>query len=322
MRAIHIERTGGPEVLSLVDLPQPTPKPGEVLVRHRAVGLNFIDTYQRTGLYPLRLPAVLGLEAAGEVEAIGEGVERLRVGDRVAYQGVQGAYAEANAVKADRAVKLPDSVSFETAAAGLLKGLTAEMLARRIWPLSAGDVVLVHAAAGGVGSILVQWLAHLGIEVIGTVGSEAKAELARGHGAAHVLLTDGDDVPARVKAITGGRGVKIAFDSVGRATVDASLGSLARRGLFVSFGNASGPVPAVEPLRLSRGGSLFMTRPTLFDYVATTAELDRAAAELWAVLESGAVKVEIGQRFPLAEARAAHEALEGRRTTGATVLVP
>ena len=320
MRAVQIERTGGPEVLQLVDRPEPMAGPGEVVVHHHAVGLNFIDTYQRTGLYPIKLPAVLGLEAAGVVEAVGEGVTRLRPGDRVAYQGQPGAYAEANAVKATRAVKLPDAVAFETAAAVMLKGLTAEMLARRVWPLSAGDTVLVHAAAGGVGTLLTQWLHHLGVVVIATVGSAAKADLARSHGAAHVILYDHEDVAARVKEITGGQGVRVAYDSVGKSTLDASLDSLGRRGLFASYGNASGPAGAVEPLRLSRGGSQFMTRPGLFDYVARTEELDAAADALFSVLESGAVKVEIGQTFPLEQARQAHEALEGRRTTGATLL--
>ena len=316
MKAVRIGRHGGPEVLEVVDVEVREPGPGEVRVRHRAVGLNFIDIYQRTGLYPVKLPTTLGLEAAGEVEAVGDGVSRLRLGDRVVYQGQPGAYAEANVVKADRAVKLPDDITFETAAAVFLKGLTAEFLTR-IRPLSRGDWVWVHAAAGGVGSILAPWLADMGVRVIGAVGSREKADKAKANGCEAVVVYDDGDPAAKVREITGGGGVSVSFDSVGQATLDMSLKSLAKRGLLVSFGNASGPARAVEPMELSRGGSLFLTRPTLFDYVATTQELDTAAARLFAVLERGAVKADIGQTFPLAEARAAQEALEGRRTTGA-----
>jgi NADPH2:quinone reductase len=322
MLAIRAAAAGGPEVLEAVDIPTPVPGPGQILVRHHAVGLNFIDTYQRSGLYPLTFPAVLGQEAAGVVEAVGEGVTRHRLGDRVAYAGQTGAYAMSQAVPADRAVALPDAVSFETAAAGLLKGLTAEFLLRRCHALAAGETILIQAAAGGVGMILTQWAKALGARVIGTVGSPAKADLAKTFGCDHVILYRHEDVAARVREITDGVGVSIAYDSVGQATFEATLASLARRGLFVSFGNASGPVPAFAPLRLARAGSLFFTRPTMFDYVASTAELDESAAALFAVIESGAVKIEIGQRFPLAETRAAHEALEGRETTGATVLIP
>ena len=321
MKAVRISRHGGPEVLELAELPEPIPGRGEVKVRHRAVGLNFIDTYQRTGLYPLKLPAVLGLEAAGEVEAVGEGVSRLSVGDRVVYQGQPGAYAEANVVKADRAVRLPEAISFETAAAVFLKGLTAEFLTR-IRPLAGGDWVWVHAAAGGVGSLLAPWLTHMGVRVIGAVGSAAKAEKARANGCEAVVIYGEGESAAQVRELTGGGGVQVSFDSVGKDTIDMSLQSLAKRGLWVSYGNASGPARAVEPMELSRGGSLFMTRPTLFDYVATTEELDAAAARLFQVLESAAVRADVGQTFPLAKARAAHEALEGRRTTGATLLVP
>ena len=321
MRAVRIARHGGPEVLEVADVPEPEPGPGEVRVRHHAVGLNFIDTYQRTGLYPVKAPATLGMEAAGEVNAVGKGVSRLSVGDRVVYQGQPGAYAEANVVKAERAVKLPEAIGFDAAAAVFLKGLTAEFLTR-IRPLSPGDWVWVHAAAGGVGSILAPWLADLGMRVIGAVGSPEKAAKARENGCAEVVVYGEGDTAARVREITGGAGVQVSYDSVGKDTVDMSLKALAKRGLWVSFGNASGPARAVEPLELSRGGSLFMTRPTLFDYVATTAELDAAAARLFEAMERGAVRADIGQRFPLAEARAAHEALEGRRTTGATVLEP
>lgn len=323
MRAIQITRTGGPEVLELADLPLPAPGPGQARVAHRAIGLNFIDTYQRAGLYPLALPAVLGNEAAGVVDAVGDGVETVRVGDRVAYASIPGAYAEASLVKAERLVKLPDSVSFETAAAVTLKGLTAEFLALRTWPLATGDTVLVHAAAGGVGSILTQWLHHLGVRVIGVVGTEAKAELAHRQGCAETIVHgDGVDIAERVRALTGGDGVMVVYNSVGKATFEASLKSLARRGLLVSFGNASGPVPPIAPLELSRNGSLFLTRPTLGDYISTRKELETAAAALFQVIASGVVKVEIGQTWSLAEVRQAHEALEGRTTTGATVLIP
>jgi NADPH2:quinone reductase len=322
MRAIRLERTGGPEVLHLVDLPTPEPGPGEIRVRHQAIGLNFIDTYQRGGLYPLPLPATLGLEAAGVVDAVGERVTRFQTGDLVGYNGSLGAYAEANVLNAARAVKLPSHVDARTAAASLLKGMTAEFLARRIWPLHAGDWVLVHAAAGGVGLILCQWLNHLGVRVIGTVGSEEKATLAKANGCAEVVLYRSEDVAKRVREITGGAGVKVAYDSVGASTVDASLNSLQPRGLFVSFGNASGPVPAIEPLRLSRGGSLFLTRPTLYNYIASTAELDESAAALFQVIGKGAVKIAIGQEFPLEAAAEAHRSLEGRATTGSTLLIP
>ncbi|WP_029910044.1 quinone oxidoreductase [Caulobacter sp. UNC358MFTsu5.1] len=321
MLAIQAVRTGGPEVLEAVDLPVPSPGPGQILVRHQAVGLNFIDTYHRSGLYPMKMPVVLGLEAAGVVEALGEGVTRFKTGDRVAYNGTLGAYAEAAVVPADRAVKVPDAVSLETAAAVLLKGMTAEFLVRRCHKVEPGQTVLIHAAAGGVGSILVQWAKALGATVIATVGSQAKAALARDHGADHVILYGEEDVAARVAEITGGQGVAVVYDGVGKDTFEASLKSLGRRGMLATFGNASGPAPAIAPLELGTK-SLFLTRPRLFDYIATTAELDESAAALFAVLASGAVKIEIGQTFPLAEARAAHEALEGRRTTGATLLVP
>jgi NADPH:quinone reductase len=322
MRAIQINQLGGPEVLTPVDLPTPEPGPGQVRLRHKALGVNFIDTYQRTGLYPVSLPAVLGSEIAGVVEALGDGVVDVAVGDRVGWISRGGGYAEASIAPADRLIHLPDEVSFEVAAASLLKGLTAEFLVRRLWPLTSGDTVLVHAAAGGVGSLLVQWLVHTGVSVIGTAGSPEKAELARRHGCRDVILYRDEDVLARVRELTGGHGVSVAFDSVGKDTFEASLGSLARRGLFVSYGNASGPVPPIAPLRLSQGGSLFMTRPTLFDFIATREELHAAAASLFEVIASGAVKVEIGARRPLSDVRQVHEDLEARRTTGATVLVP
>lgn len=322
MKAVQITRTGGPEVLEVVDLPEPEPGPGEVRVRHAAIGLNFIDTYQRSGLYPLALPAVLGHELAGVVEAVGPEVGELKPGDRVGSASATGGYAEASVQPAARLVRLPDAISFETAAATLLKGMTAEMLVRRLWPLKPGDTVLVHAAAGGVGLLLTQWLVHAGVRVIGAAGSAEKAELARANGCAEVILYRDEDVAARVRELTGGEGVRVAYDSVGKDTLEGSLGALGKRGLLVSYGNASGPAPPVAPLRLSRGGSLFMTRPTLFDYVDTPESLRASAAALFDVLQSGAVKPAFGPRFPLAEARRAHEALEGRTTTGASLLLP
>lgn len=321
MLAIQFSRTGGPEVLEAVEVDVPSPAAGQILVRHAAVGLNYIDTYHRSGLYPLKLPSSIGLEAAGTVEAIGEGVTRFKVGDRVAYNGTMGAYAEAAVVPADRAVKVPEGVSLETAAAALLKGMTAEFLVRRCFHVKHGDTVLIHAAAGGVGQILVQWCKALGATVIATVGSESKASIARDLGADHVIDYSHEDVAARVTELTGGKGVAVVYDGVGKDTWAASLKSLARRGVMVTFGNASGPVPPFAPLELS-AKSLSVTRPRLFDYIATTEELDESAQALFAVLGSGAVKIDIGQTFPLSEARAAHEALEGRRTTGATLLVP
>ena len=322
MLAIQAARAGGPEVLEAVDAPRPVAGPGQVLVRHEAIGLNFIDTYQRSGLYPMRFPVVLGQEAAGVVEAVGEGVANFRPGDRVVYSGQGGAYAEYQAVPAARLLHLPDGVSFEIAAASLLKGMTTEFLVRRCYPLKAGETILLHAAAGGVGTLLTQWAKAIGATVIGTVGSAEKAALARNLGCDHVILYREEDVAARVKEITGGAGVPVAYDAVGKDTFEATLGSLARRGLFVSFGNASGPVPAFEPLRLMRGGSLFFTRPTMADYTATRAELEDSAGALLGMLASGKLHVEIGQRFKLADARKAHEALEGRETIGATVLLP
>jgi NADPH2:quinone reductase len=323
MLAIQATRAGGPEVLEAVDLPVPVPGPGEILIRQEAIGLNFIDTYQRTGLYPVRLPGVLGLEGAGVVEAVGEGVTRFVPGDRAAYgNGPLGGYAECHVVPAGRAVKIPAAISSQTAAAAMLKGMTAEFLLRRCYTVRKGDAILVHAAAGGVGTILTQWAKALGATVIATVGSADKAELATAYGADEVILYRSEDVAARVKAITGGAGVRVAYDGVGADTLEASLSSLGRRGMLVSYGNASGPAPAVEPLRLSRGGSLFLTRPTLFDYVVTTAELDESAGALFEVIGSGAVKVGIGQTFPLAATRQAHEALEARATTGSTLLIP
>jgi NADPH2:quinone reductase len=323
MLAIQAERAGGPEVLTAVERPEPTPGPGQILIRQEAVGLNFIDTYQRSGLYPIPFPSILGLEGAGVVEAVGPGVTRFAVGDRAGYAtGPLGAYSQAHVVPEGRAVRLPAGIDGRTAAASMLKGMTAEFLIRRCFPVAAGDAVLIHAAAGGVGLILAQWARSIGALVIGTAGSDAKAQMALDHGCDHVILYDREDVAKQVKTLTDGAGVRVVYDGVGAATLEGSLGSLGRRGMLVSYGNASGPVPAIEPLRLSRGGSLFLTRPTLFDYVATTADLDDSAAALFGVIGSGAVKIAIGAEFPLSEARAAHEAIEGRGTTGSTLLIP
>ncbi|HEX4180430.1 MAG TPA: quinone oxidoreductase [Caulobacteraceae bacterium] len=323
MLAIQATRAGGPEVLEAIDLPLPEPGPGQIRIRHEAIGLNFIDTYHRSGLYPIKMPAVLGQEGAGTVDAVGQGVTRFKLGDRAGYgAGPIGAYAQAHLVPENRAVHVPQGLSTQIAAAALLKGMTAEFLLRRCYPLAAGETVLVHAAAGGVGGILTQWAKALGATVIGAVGSPDKAAIARAQGCDHVIEYRRQDVAAKVKEITGGSGVRVVYDGVGAATFEASLASLGRRGMLVSFGNASGPAPAIEPARLARGGSLFLTRPTLFDYVATNEELDASAAALFHVIETGAVKIEIGQTFPLAEARLAHEALEGRRTTGQTLLIP
>jgi NADPH2:quinone reductase len=323
MRAIRFEKTGGPEVLKLVDVETPAPGPGQALVRHEAIGVNFIDTYHRSGLYPVKLPSGLGSEAAGVVEAVGDGVTRVAVGDRVAYAGgALGAYAEQAVVSADRLVKLPAGIDARTAAAALLKGMTAEFLLLRCYPVTAGETILIHAAAGGVGQIMTQWAKALGAEVIATVGSEEKAARVRELGADHVIRYREADVAAEVRRITGGEGVPVAYDSVGKDTFEATLKSLARRGLFVSFGNASGPPDPVPPGRLAQAGSLYLTRPTLFDYIATPRELDDSAGALWAIISSGQVRVEIGQTFPLADAAKAHQALQGRETIGASLLEP
>jgi NADPH2:quinone reductase len=323
MRAVRFDRTGGPEVLQLADLPTPVPGPGEIRIRHAAIGVNFIDTYHRSGLYPLSLPSGLGQEGAGVVDAVGEGVSRFKLGDRAAYALASiGAYAEAKVVRAGRAVHVPDSVGLDVAAAALLKGMTAEFLLRRTYPVQAGQALLVHAAAGGVGQILVQWAKALGATVIATVGSAEKAERVRQLGADHVILYRDQDVAAEVRKITAGAGVAVAYDSVGKDTFEGTLASLARRGLFVSFGNASGPPPAVEGRRLSQAGSLFFTRPTLGDYIVTAEELDASAGAVFAMIGAGRLKIEIGQTFALADARSAHEALESRATIGATLLIP
>jgi NADPH2:quinone reductase len=324
MRAIRFEQTGGPEVLQLVEVETPSPGPKQVLIRHEAIGINFIETYQRSGLYPTRLPSGLGGEAAGVVVAVGEGVTRFKAGDRVATAGgaPSGTYADYSLSHAERTVRLPDSVDARTAAAALLKGMTTEFLLCRLHAVQPGETILVHAAAGGVGQIMVQWAKALGAVVIATVGSEAKAARARELGADHVILYRDQDVAAEVRRITGGVGVPVAYDSVGKDTFEGTLKSLARRGLFVSFGNASGPPPPVEGRQLMVNGSLFFTRPTMGDYQITTQELDASAGALFDMIGSGKVKIEIGQTFPLTDARRAHEALESRATIGASLLIP
>ena len=320
-RAIRLHEHGGPDVMRWEDVEVGDPGPGEARVRHTAVGLNYIDTYHRTGLYPVEAPHGLGLEAAGTVEALGEGVEHLSVGDRVAYgAGPLGAYAEARIMPAGRLVKLPDGVEDETAAALMLKGMTVRYLVRETFRVEPGMTVLWHAAAGGVGLIACQWLRSEGVTVIGTVGSAEKEALARDNGATHVIRYDRQDVAAEVRKITDGAGVPVVYDGVGAATIDASLDSLAPRGLLASFGNASGPVKDFDLGRLSAKGSLYVTRPTLMTYVASDEALRENAAETLAMVEAGKVRVQVNQRFALSDAPEAHRALEGRRTTGSTVL--
>jgi NADPH2:quinone reductase len=319
----QLRRTGGPEVLApeLIDIP--TPAEGEVLVRHEAIGVNFIDTYHRSGLYALPLPSGIGTEAAGVVEAVGAGVDGFRTGQRVGYfSGPLGGYATHRAVEANRLVKLPEGISSEVAAAAMLKGCTAEFLVERCANIEAGEAVLVHAAAGGVGSILVPWLKSLGAVVIAHTGTSKKAEVAKSLGADHALCCPMEELAAEVRALTGGKGVPVVLDGVGAASWEASLGSVARRGLLVTYGNASGSVPPFTALDLLRAGSVFVTRPTLFDYIATADEMNASAARLFEMIANGTIEVNIGARFSLIEAADAHRALESRATTGSTILLP
>ena len=322
--AIRIHHYGGPEVLRWEEVAVGDPGPGELRIRHGAIGLNYIDVYHRTGLYPLpALPWTLGMEGAGRVEAVGPGVTEFNVGDRVAYASPPvGAYAEVRLMPADRVVALPDTIDERTAAAMLLQGMTAQYLLRRSYRVQAGDAILLHAAAGGVGLIASQWARHLGATVIGTVGSEAKAALARAHGCDHVIDYRRENIVERVREITGGAGVAVVYDSVGKDTFMDSLDCLQPLGMMVSFGNASGPVPAFEPGLLAAKGSLFFTRPSLMHYTARRADLLASAAELFAVVTSGAVQIEVNQTYPLAETAQAHRDLEARQTTGSTVLLP
>jgi NADPH2:quinone reductase len=322
MKAIRIHETGDSGVLKYEDVELPPPPAGAVRVKHTAIGVNFIDTYHRSGLYKIPLPAILGSEAAGVVESLGDGVTALKVGDRVAYAGAMGAYAEANNVPADKLVKIPAAISDEMAAASLLKGMTVQYLLKRTYPVKAGQTILWHAAAGGVGLIAGQWAKHLGVTVIGTVGSDAKVELAKQNGCAHVLNLSTEDWVKRVREITGGEGVPVVYDSIGKVTWSGSLDCLAVRGMMVSFGNASGAVPAFEPGILAGKGSLYVTRPSLASYTRNARELQETADDLFAVMASGAVKIQINQRFKLADAAKAHDALHSRKTTGATILIP
>ena len=323
-KAIRIHEHGGPEVLRWEEVEVGEPGPGQLRVRHGAVGLNYIDVYHRTGLYPLpSLPWTLGMEGAGQVEAVGEGVTEFKPGDRIAYASPPvGAYAEVRLMPADRVVALPDAIDDRTAAAMMLQGMTAQYLLRRTYRVQPGDAILLHAAAGGVGLIASQWARHLGATVIGTVGSEEKAELARAHGCHHTILYNRENFVERVREITGGQGVVVVYDSVGKDTFMGSLDCLRPLGMMVSFGNASGPVPPFEPAILAAKGSLFFTRPTLMTYTAQRADLLASAAELFEVVSSGAVRIEVRQTYPLAETAHAHRDLEARQTTGSTVLLP
>ena len=320
-KAIRMHRTGGPEVMEYVDVEVGAPGPGEAQVRNHAIGLNFIDVYFRTGLYPQPLPAGLGAEGAGVVEAVGEGVTEVAVGDRVTYAGrPNGSYAELRNMPAAGLVKLPDAISFDQAAAMMLQGLTVQYLFNQTVKLQQGDTILFHAAAGGVGLIAAQWARAIGVTMIGTVGSDEKAELARAHGCEHVINYNRENFVDLVLEITGGQKVSVVYDSIGKDTFIGSLDCLRPRGMMVSFGNASGPVDPISPLLLAQKGSLFLTRPTLFHYIATRVELEAAAGELFEMAGSGKVKVEVKQRFALKDAAAAHRALEARQTTGSTVL--
>jgi len=324
--AVQIAQYGGPEGMKLVEVPVGDPGPGEIRIRHHACGLNFIDVYQRTGLYQNPLPLVLGMEAAGVVEAVGEGVTHLKPGDRAAYaSNPPGAYSQVRVMPAKCVCKLPDEIGFDTAAGMMLKGLTAQYLLKRTLPqggLQRGDHVLFHAAAGGVGLIACQWARHLGLQLIGTAGSDEKCALAREHGAAHVINYRTEDFVARVKGLTGGKGVKVVYDSVGQDTFDRSLECLRPFGLMASFGNASGPVAPFSPGILGSKGSLYLTRQTLFTHIATRESTQEMADELFEVVRSGAVKIRIDQRYALADVAEAHRALEARQTTGSSVLMP
>jgi NADPH2:quinone reductase len=325
-KTIQITQYGGPEVMNIVDLPVGEPGPGEIRIRHQACGLNFIDVYQRTGLYQNPLPLTLGMEGAGIVESVGEGVTHLKAGDRAAYaSNPPGSYSEVRVMPAKTVVRLPEGIAFDTAAGMMLKGLTAQYLLKRTLPvqgLQPGDRVLFHAAAGGVGLIACQWAKALGLQLIGTAGSAAKCQLALEHGAAHAIDYSREDFVARVKEITGGKGVKVVYDSVGKDTFDKSLDCLRPFGLMACFGNASGPVPPYYPGNLGAKGSLYLTRQTLFTHIATRESTQKMADDLFGMVLAGKVKIRIDQRYPLAEAATAHRELEARKTTGSTVLLP
>jgi NADPH:quinone reductase len=321
-QAVRMHETGGPEVLRLEEVAVGNPGPGRVRIRHVAVGINFADTYFRNGTYPMPLPAGMGVEASGVVDAVGEGVTNISVGDRVTYTGflnTLGAYSTERLIPAAPLIRLPDAISCETAAAMTMRGLTSAYLLRRIWPLAAGDTILLHAAAGGVGLIVSQWAKVLGLRVIGTVSSEAKAEVARAHGCDHVILYGREDVAKRVRELTDGAGVSVVYDSVGKDTFEGSLDSLKRRGLLVCVGTASGPVPPINAMQLAMKGSLFVTRPALADYVADPAEKAALASEVFGHVAAGRIRIEINQRYQLKDAVQAHRDLEARRTTGSSI---
>jgi len=323
-KAVRVHAAGGPEVLKFDDIDVTDPAPGEIRIRHTAIGLNFIDVYMRTGLYPLpALPTPIGMEGAGVVDAFGQGVEGLNVGDRVAYASQPpGAYAQLRNLAAERVVKVPDAIDDKTAAAMMLQGLTAQYLLRQTYRVQAGDTILMHAAAGGVGLIVCQWAKHLGATVIGTVGSAEKAALAKAHGCDHTILYRDENFKDRVMELTDGRGVNVVYDSIGKDTFMDSLACLKKRGTMVTYGNASGPVDPFQPALLGKMGSLYLTRPTLFDYIAERKNLVAMADELFDVVSSGVVKIEIHQEYPLSETAQAHMDLEARKTTGSTVLIP
>lgn len=321
-KAIRIHSNGGPEVMVWEDVPTPEPGPMEALIKHEAIGLNFIDVYFRTGLYKApTMPLIIGQEGAGTVLTVGSNVTNVAPGDRVAYAGPLGGYATERVLPADRLVKLPDTIDFKTGAAMMLQGMTAQYLLRRTYRVKPGDTIVVHAAAGGVGLIMCQWAKHLGCTVIGVVSNEEKAALARAHGAAHTVIGH-TNLVSEVKRISGGTMVPVVYDSVGKDSFTASIDSLAPLGLMVSYGNASGPVPPLDISLLSAKGSLYITRPTLATYTAKREDLVKVAGELFEVVSNGAVKIQVNQTFPLKDAAAAHIALEGRRTTGSTVLMP
>ncbi len=322
MKAIQVQRTGGPEVLTVVDLPTPKPKPNEAVVQIKAIGLNFIDVYFREGRYPAALPFVDGQEAAGVVTEVGGEVKSVKAGDRVAYTGVLGAYAEYAAVPADRLVRLPGKLSFEQGAAAMLQGMTAHYLTRSTYPLKRGETALVHAAAGGVGLLLVQMAKTIGARVIGTAGTDEKAKLARDAGADDVIVYTKQDFEAETKRLTGGKGVDVIYDGVGKATFDQDLNLLRPRGYLVLFGAASGAVPPFDPIKLTQKGSLFLTRPSLAHYIASREELESRAKDVLDAIEAGKLKLHIGHKYPLSDVQQAHRDLEGRKTTGKVLLMP
>jgi NADPH:quinone reductase len=323
VKAIRFDKAGGPEVMKWVDVEVGEPGNGEIRIRQHAVGLNYIDVYFRTGLYPLPLPGGLGMEAAGEVTAVGAGVTDFKPGDRIAYVArPPGAYAQERVLRADQAVKLPDALSYEQGASVMLQGLTAQYLLRRTYPVKAGDTILIQAAAGGVGLLVCQWAKALGATVIGTVGSDEKAEIAKAHGCDHPIVYTRDNFTKRVREITNGAGVPVVYDSIGKDTMTGSMDCLAPLGMFVSFGNASGPLPPLDSSELAGRGSLFFTRPTLFTYIGKRSDYEAMSAEMFAMLVSGKVKTSVNQRYSLPDVAKAHADLEGRRTTGSTILLP